>query len=343
MAKGGTPATTNTSSTTTVNNPQQKKLIKLGMPYAEEFAASGGPTLLDKSAVAGFDPQQTAGQEMVLGTTPTMGNVVGAAGAGNQFLSSGDVLRPDSNPALQATIDASTRPITNQLLEQALPAIRGTAVNTGGFGGSRQGIAEGLATGRAAQAVGDTAAKVATTGYNAGLDSMVKAQQYAPQVAGAQALPGQYTSAVGDVRQNLTQQQLAEEHQRNMYEQTLPLMMSKELIGLGAAIPSRGTSTTGVSTTTPAVPAVTPMQYAGLGVQAAGLFSDPRGKENIVQVGSLYDGTPVFRFTYLGSKQVHIGLMADKVAPEAVTEIGELKFVDYGRATEEAARIGGGL
>jgi len=289
MAKGSSsPAVTNTSSTTTVNNPQQKKLIQLGMPYAKEFAASGGPQLLDKSAVAGFDPSQTAGQEMVLGTTPTMGNVVGAAAGGNQFLSSGDVLRPDSNPALQATIDASTRPITNQLLEQALPAIRGTAVNTGGFGGSRQGIAEGLATGRAAQAVGDTAAKVATTGYNAGLDAMAKGQQYAPQIAGAQALPGQYTSAVGDVRQNLAQQQLAEEHQRSMYEQTLPLMMAKEMVGLGAAIPAQGTSTTGTSTTTPATPAVSPLQYAGLGIQGLGALGTMGGTAGIAGLAPLF-------------------------------------------------------
>lgn len=70
-----------------------------------------------------------------------------------------------------------------------------------------------------------------------------------------------------------------------------------------------------------------------------GLFSDRRLKEDIEQVGQLYDGTPVYRFRYLDSPTVHIGLMADEVeqfAPEAVMEVGGYKMVDYLAATERA-------
>lgn len=348
MAKGATSPQTQT---TQVVNPNQAKLVKWAMPYAKEFATGGGPKLFDGSLVAGFDPLQTQGQEAVLGSTGAMGDIVGAAGTGNQFLASGDVLRPESNPALRATIDASTRPIIENLMEQALPGIRGGAVTTGNFGSSRQGIAEGLATGRAAQAVGDTAAKVATAGYNSGLGAMTDAQKNAATIAQAQSLPGQTTSAVGDVRQALAQALLGEQGQRFNYEQQLPLLMAKELMGLASGTPG------GQIVTTASTPQANPIaQYAGLGTAAGGLMtgaanllpvlmgmSDPKAKENIVQIGELFDKTPIYRFTYKGSRMVHVGLMADKVCPEAVTDINGVLFVDYDKATEEAARIGGGL
>ncbi|HUT57276.1 MAG TPA: tail fiber domain-containing protein [Phycisphaerae bacterium] len=67
-----------------------------------------------------------------------------------------------------------------------------------------------------------------------------------------------------------------------------------------------------------------------------GGLSDRRLKENIDKVGELYDGTPIYRFTYLGSPQYQIGVMADEVTPDAVTEFNGVKFVDYRKATEEA-------
>lgn len=72
------------------------------------------------------------------------------------------------------------------------------------------------------------------------------------------------------------------------------------------------------------------------------LFSDRRLKDDIEQVGALYDGTPVYRFRYVKDKTMRIGLMADdveKYAPEAVTEIDGFKAVDYAMATERAAEM----
>jgi len=68
-------------------------------------------------------------------------------------------------------------------------------------------------------------------------------------------------------------------------------------------------------------------------------FSDRRLKEDIAQVGSLNDGTPVYRYRFKGSRAFLIGLMADEVKPEAVSE-GPLGFlqVDYEKATEASVR-----
>lgn len=71
----------------------------------------------------------------------------------------------------------------------------------------------------------------------------------------------------------------------------------------------------------------------------AALMSDRRVKRDIEQVGTMFDGTPVYRFRYFNDPRWHIGLMAQDVeafAPEAVVEIGGVKHVDYRAATERA-------
>lgn len=71
------------------------------------------------------------------------------------------------------------------------------------------------------------------------------------------------------------------------------------------------------------------------------LFSDERLKEAKERIGYLDDGTPVFRFRYLGSDETHMGVMAQDIeehSPEAVshTEDG-FKMIDMRAATERAA------
>lgn len=83
----------------------------------------------------------------------------------------------------------------------------------------------------------------------------------------------------------------------------------------------------------------------GLGMLGS-LFSDERVKEDIEPVGMLFDKTPVYSYRYIGDETPRIGLIAQDVehtAPEAVTEIGGVKAVHYGKATERARAIGGML
>lgn len=84
-----------------------------------------------------------------------------------------NILNADSNPALQSYIQAAVRPLSQQFSEVTMPGISQDAITAGGFGGSRQGIAEGLAAGRLAQATGDTTAKIASEGYGQGLQAML--------------------------------------------------------------------------------------------------------------------------------------------------------------------------
>jgi hypothetical protein len=71
----------------------------------------------------------------------------------------------------------------------------------------------------------------------------------------------------------------------------------------------------------------------GMAGGAAGGMSlcDKRVKENIYQIGYLNNGLPVYKFTYKGSKKVHMNVMAqdvEKVNPAAVLNIDGLKYIN---------------
>jgi hypothetical protein len=73
------------------------------------------------------------------------------------------------------------------------------------------------------------------------------------------------------------------------------------------------------------------------------MFSDERLKEDIDQVGEMIRRhQPVYRYRYIGDQRhAHWrhGAGSRTDAPDAVTEIGGYKAVDYGRATQYAAEL----
>lgn len=255
-----------TTTTTAQLSPEQQALIKPAVAAGQNYAANP-PQLPNYSQVAGFDPMQTAGQQSLLNMIMPLQQFAQGAQKSNSFLMDPAILNPSSNPALQGTIDAAVRPITENLLESVLPTVRGDAITSGQFGGSRQGIAEGLSVGRAAKAVGDTSANISTQGYLAGLDSMAKGQALSPQIANLQLLPGMVQSGVGDVRRGLTQAQLSEQAYKDMYAQVAPWLAAKEVASVGAGLP--GGSTTATTT----MPGQNPLAtMLGLGATGAGLL-----------------------------------------------------------------------
>lgn len=83
----------------------------------------------------------------------------------------------------------------------------------------------------------------------------------------------------------------------------------------------------------------------GSGLSSLLMLSDERLKEDIEPVGELYDGTNVYRYRYVWDDpdMRRIGVMAQEVEqtnPEAVTEIGGIKAVDYNAATDFASQLG---
>lgn len=66
-----------------------------------------------------------------------------------------------------------------------------------------------------------------------------------------------------------------------------------------------------------------------------GYLSDRRVKTDVSQVGTLDNGLPVYAYRYIWGGPMQIGVMAqdvEKVNPEAVTEFGGIKAVNYAEA-----------
>lgn len=217
-------------------SPEQRELMNIAMPGVREFAAST-PQRYQGSQVAGFTEPQIAGQNMALGAAPVQAGLAKNAAGANNFYTSGDIWNPSSNPNLQGAIDASVRPIYENLTEKALPAIRQEAITAGGFGGSRQGIAEGIATREASRAAGDTASKLAQSQYDTNVNAQLKALALTPTIQGAQTAPSITTSGVGDVQQALQQALLNQDVSGFNFDQYAPFMQSKEIMALLQGLP----------------------------------------------------------------------------------------------------------
>lgn len=260
---GGSGGAQPTQTTTLKMSPEQKQLYNLALPGIKSFAATV-PDRYGGSTIADFDPSQVAGQNMALNAASGLqAPLTSGAVDANKFLLK-DIWNPESNPYLSGAIDAAVRPITERYQETVMPGIRDEFQGAGQqFGGSRRGVAEGLAARDYLRNVGDTSSKIVQDQYANNLSSMVKALGLAPQTANAAVIPAQTTSAVGDVRQGMAQSLLSEDVGNFNYDQTAPFLQSKELLALLSGIPG------GTNVSTANNPPSNPMM-SGLGGAMAG-------------------------------------------------------------------------
>jgi hypothetical protein len=251
-------------------SPEQRELMSLAMPGIREFAAGGAPTRYPGETVAGFDPLQTAGQGQVLSAVGGMNTLAGSGAEANNFLL-GDIWNPNTNPALQGAVDAAIRPITQQYQEVVRPALRDEFAGAGQqFGGSRRNLAEGSAAGKYMSQVGDTARTLVNDQYATNINAQLKALGLLPQTMQAQAMPGQVTSAVGDVRQSLAQEMLNSQVAGYNYDQLAPFLQSKEIMSLLAGIP--GGQTTSTASVPQANKAMSSLGGAAAGASMGSMF-----------------------------------------------------------------------
>lgn len=107
---------------------------------------------------------------------------------------------PANNPYFQSALSSAIRPVTQQFNEQVLPGIKGAAQDAGQFGGSRQGIAEGLASRSYMDTVGDISSNMGNAAYAQGLQAQAQAGQLGAQLGNTAA--GLY-SGLGSLGANL--------------------------------------------------------------------------------------------------------------------------------------------
>lgn len=208
---------------------QQKQLA----PFSGQLYARPGENIQGAQAMTlGMIPQvqQTAGQ---------------VSGYGSDVLG-GKYLDVASNPALQGYMQAATQPLQQQLLEQILPSIGGGAIQAGGYGGSRQGIAEGQAIGRYLQEAGNITGRMAGEAYGQERQLQQAAPQLLAQGMQMGLLAPELMGQVGQQQQAAQQGILQEAFTLDQLRRTQPWEALQQYQGL--VNPIAGMGGTAVST-----------------------------------------------------------------------------------------------
>ena len=279
-SKGGGGSTTQKTS----NEPwkEVQPYLKEGYERASDLYAPGeGPQYYPGQTYAPTDPLTTEARRMseyyarnqmgqdvgairgaygqTIGSNPLM-EAFSPNNPYSQFIGNNELLKAidiENNPYFGHAVNAAIRPITEQLTEQALPAIRSGAVQTGQYGGSRQALAEGTAIGKATRAMGDMAGTMASNAYGQGLNAynqglgavqnlysqnigaydrgvnnLQRSLGMAPEMLGISQAPASALGQLGQAYEGDTQKVIDSAGQRFGYNQTLPYNMLSDYMAL---------------------------------------------------------------------------------------------------------------
>lgn len=217
QAKGGGDTTQNT-----VSEPPswQTPYIKDVLQRSQDLYNAGAKQYYPGSTIAPVNPTLQQGWNTTVGATPAAQSSAGAAQNALEF-QLGAGANPMTNPYFQQMQDAIVRNSVKGL-SQALPSIDAGAVQAGGYGGSRQGIAQGMAFDTFSQNMIDRLAQMGSEAYNQGQETQSRALALAPSTMGAYYLPGQMTTGVGGAIQDYNQSVLGDEVNRWNFNQQAP-------------------------------------------------------------------------------------------------------------------------
>ena len=205
-----------TTSTTVNYSPEEAAKRAQVMDEATRIYNATGSTLANSAypgaKVAGFSPETIVAQNLAVQNAAGAQDSIDQINQGVKYGMSG-AMDVNNNQYLQQAIQAATR-ANNQNFSDAggtLSQIRTGAENAGQYGGSRQGIAEGLAASRLAQTNADVAATMSSAAYDKGQDTFAKTLMFAPQALEAGMTPVNWLSGVGAQKENY-------QHQLNDYD-----------------------------------------------------------------------------------------------------------------------------
>ncbi len=248
----------------------------------------------------------TAQQQQGVGLAAAQANRAALGSAGSELASIGQTAYGEgANTASQAAALGQTA-----YGEGANTAAQAAALGQTAYG-------EGANTASQAAALGQTA-----YGEGANTATEMGALGSSAQTAGLQGANAQL--AAGTVQQQTQQAQDTAGYQQFLQQQSYPFQVDQFLANI-----AEGTGALSGSTTTT--------------TQPGGFFSDKRLKSDVKKIGELYDGQDIVSYKMHGDPRTRIGLIAqdvEKKHPGAVGLAAGFKTVDYGKATEKAARKG---
>lgn len=204
------------------------------VPYTGQLAARPGETLLQA-------------QDVTLGLA---GQVPGQAQPVTQYgqdVLAGEYLSAESNPYLQSYMQSAIDPLQQSLMEEIMPGIRGEAISAGGYGGSRQGIAEGQAIDAYLQEAGAITSQMSAEAYEAERARQMAAPGVVAQGMQLELMQPELMGQVGMQQQAAQQAILDEQYALWQMAQQQPWVPLQEYANI--LLPSAGLG--GVQTSTP--------------------------------------------------------------------------------------------
>lgn len=211
------------------------------------------PQFYPGESFAQLSPEQLQSQQMALGQTGAQADIASRAQESLSFGLSPDILSPETNPYLAQQGEAITQRLGQSYAEQIMPGIRGGAQAAGQYGGSRQGVAEGIASRGLLQAQGDALSQLYGGAYGQGLSAMGRAQALAPSIQNLGLAPSQTYGQVGAQNQALEQARINDALAKWNFEQGLPAQQLSNYAGILSGIPlgAAGSSTSRASGSAP--------------------------------------------------------------------------------------------
>lgn len=179
-----------------------------------------------------------------------------------------------NNPYLEQAMQAAIRTNTQNFTDPGgvLSQLRGGAQQAGQFGGSRQGIAEGVAAGRLNQTNADTVAQMGSDAYNKGQDTSTKTMMFAPQALEAGMTPVSWLSGVGAQKENLGAEQANYDAASRMWNLNAPWAPLQNYANIVFGGASPGTTSESSTSAGKRDPLTTATQAAGAGLSATSLY-----------------------------------------------------------------------
>lgn len=240
-----------TVSTTEQRLPgNQQANVNLLQQGAGTWFQGGGPQFYNQNTVAGPNANQTAGREAALNTASNIGGFIDTARQGDQFwMNPANIFNTANIPGFQAAQDSVVRDTTRALTEGILPTLRSGSVASGTYGGTRQGIGEGLAVGRTADALAGQLGKMQMDAFGQSLNMYNAAQGRVPQQIASSFVPSTVQQDVGAAQRADQQQQIDADRQRWEHEQMAPLFALQQLQQLIGSMGQYGGTTTQTNVT----------------------------------------------------------------------------------------------
>ncbi len=202
---GNTTQTTSTALSPDAQNLFSSAILPQIQQGAKPITPFSGPT------VAGFNPNQVAGQNQVVGAAGQNQQLADAGSAAQKYFLDPSRMDVTNDPLIQNQANAVSQNGVQDFLQRILPGIRSGATQAGGaFSGanSHDAIAQGQAGGDASRYLQQTLATLYGGAYQNAAQRAQTAQGQNAQVMANATAPGIQQDAVGQAQQAQAQKEL---------------------------------------------------------------------------------------------------------------------------------------